>query len=67
MSGPVLVIELAEAPSRAAIQRVREFLIRSSARFEEVRLGEYDVHIHAESLGVRDTWGMTDAGPSWSP
>jgi hypothetical protein len=55
MSGPVLVIELAEAPSRAAIQRVREFLIRSSARFEEVRLGEYDVHIHAESLGVRDT------------
>ncbi|WP_329134615.1 DUF6368 family protein [Streptomyces sp. NBC_01476] len=56
MSGPVLMIALAEASSRAAILRVREFLLRSSVRCEETRLGEYDVHINAESLGVTDTW-----------
>lgn len=54
MSGPVLVIELAEAVPRASIQRVREFLVRSSAHFEETRVGEYDVSIQAESLGVTD-------------
>jgi hypothetical protein len=57
MSGPVLVIELAEAVSPASIQRVREFLVHSSARFEENRVGEYNVHIHAESLGIKDTRG----------
>ncbi|MEV6486150.1 DUF6368 family protein, partial [Streptomyces sp. NPDC051576] len=34
MSGPVLVIELAEAVPHSAIQRLREFLVYSSARFE---------------------------------
>ncbi|WP_329176338.1 DUF6368 family protein [Streptomyces sp. NBC_01477] len=63
MSGPVLVIELAEAPSRAAILRVREFLVRSSTGFEETRLGEYNVHIRAESLGVTDTWGEDGRRP----
>ncbi|MFF2852085.1 DUF6368 family protein [Streptomyces sp. NPDC058001] len=54
MSGPVLAIELAEPVPLASIQRVREFLVRSSARFEEKRVGEYDVSIHAESLGVTE-------------
>lgn len=63
MAGPVLVIELAEAPSREAILRVREFLARYSAGFEETRLGEYNVHIRAESLGVTDTWGEDGPRP----
>ncbi|MFJ2632285.1 DUF6368 family protein [Streptomyces sp. NPDC087422] len=63
MSGPVLVIELAEAPSHAAILRVREFLVRSSVGFEETRLGEYNVHIRAESLGVTDTSGEDGRRP----
>jgi hypothetical protein len=63
MSGPVFVIELAEAPSRVAIQRVREFLVRSSAGFEERRLGEYELHIRAESLGVTDTSGEDGRRP----
>lgn len=33
MSGPVLVIELAEAVPRAAIQRLRDLLVRFSARY----------------------------------
>lgn len=52
MSGPVLVVELAEAVPREAIQRLREFLLGASARFEEKRVGEYDLHIHAEGLGI---------------
>lgn len=63
MSGPVLVIELAEIVPRMSIQRVREFLVRSSARFEETRVGEYDVSIHAESLGITDTRGVDGRRP----
>lgn len=59
----MLVIELSEAPSRAEILRVHEFLVRSSVRCEETRLGEYDVHINAESLGVTDTWGEDGRRP----
>jgi hypothetical protein len=54
---------LAEAPSRAAILQVREFLVRFSAGFEETRLGEYNVHIRAESLGVTDTGGEDGRRP----
>lgn len=54
MSGPVLVIELAEAVPRAGIHRLREFLLGASARFEEKRVGEYDLNIHVESLGIED-------------
>lgn len=50
----MLVIELAEAVPRVVIQRLREFLLGASARFEEKRLGEYDLNIHAESLGITD-------------
>ncbi|MFE9913230.1 DUF6368 family protein [Streptomyces clavifer] len=63
MSGPVLVIELAEAVPRAAIQRLRDLLVRSSARFEEKRVGEYDLNIHAESLGISETEGVDGRRP----
>ncbi|MFJ2937892.1 DUF6368 family protein [Streptomyces sp. NPDC087219] len=63
MSGPVLVIELAEAVPLEVIQRLREILVRSSARFEEKRVGEYDVNIHAESLGITDTGGVDGRRP----
>lgn len=63
MSGPVLVIELAEAVPRAAIQRLRDLLVRSSARFEEKRVGEYDLNIHAESLGISETGGVDGRRP----
>ncbi|MFJ9968342.1 DUF6368 family protein [Streptomyces avermitilis] len=63
MSGPVLVIELAEAVPRAAIQRLRDLLVCSSARLEEKRVGEYDLNIHAESLGISDTGGVDGRRP----
>lgn len=63
MSGPVLVIELAEAVPRVAIQRLRELLVRSSARFEEKRVGEYDLNVHLESLGISDTGGVDRRRP----
>lgn len=61
MSGPVLVVELAEAVPRVAIQRLRAFLVGVSARFEEKRVGEYDLNIDAESLGITDA-GDVDGG-----
>ncbi|WP_406503027.1 DUF6368 family protein [Streptomyces sp. NBC_01602] len=63
MSGPVLVIELAEAIPRPVIQRLRDLLVRSSARFDEKRVGEYDLNIHAESLGISDTGGVDGRRP----
>ncbi|MFJ9822502.1 DUF6368 family protein [Streptomyces sp. NPDC101151] len=63
MSGPVLVIESAEAVPRVAIQRLREFLLGASARFEEKRVGEYDLNIHAESLGITDAGDVDGRRP----
>jgi hypothetical protein len=63
MSGPVLVIELAEAVPHSEIQRLREFLVRSSARCEEKRVGEYDLHMRADSLGITDTAGVDGRRP----
>ncbi|WP_367048589.1 DUF6368 family protein [Streptomyces sp. Je 1-332] len=63
MSGPVLVIELAETLPRAAIQRLRDLLVRSSTRYEEKRVGEYDLHIHVESLGISEAGGVDGSRP----
>ncbi|MER6160823.1 DUF6368 family protein [Streptomyces sp. NPDC001868] len=63
MSGPVLTIELAQAVPPTVIQRLREFLIRSSAHCEEKRVGEYDLNVHAESLGITDTGGVDGRRP----
>ncbi|MFD1829290.1 DUF6368 family protein [Streptomyces desertarenae] len=48
---------------RAAMRRLRDLLVRSSARFEERRVGEYDLNIHAESLGIPDTGGVDGRRP----
>ncbi|WP_406177464.1 hypothetical protein [Streptomyces sp. NBC_00996] len=58
-----MVIELAEAVPHSAIQRLREFLVRSSARCEEKRVGEYDLNIRTESLGITDTVGVDGRRP----
>ncbi|MEU5124352.1 DUF6368 family protein [Streptomyces asoensis] len=63
MSGPVLVIELAEPVPLISIQRLRELLVRSSSHFEEKRVGEYELNIHAESLGVAYTGGIDGGRP----
>ncbi|QFY05356.1 hypothetical protein GBF35_00455 [Nonomuraea phyllanthi] len=52
MSGPVLAIELAAAISPTALQRLHELLLRTSARLEEKRVGEYDLHVRVEILGI---------------
>lgn len=65
--GAVLVIELAEAPSASAIQRLRDYLVASSSRLEEKRVGEYDLHVWAESLGITDTGGVDGHRRSSSP
>ncbi|MFF7971479.1 DUF6368 family protein [Streptomyces sp. NPDC007905] len=59
----MLVVELAEAVPRAAIQRLRDLLVRSSARFEEKRVGEYDLNIHTESLGISEPGGVDGRRP----
>ncbi|MFJ2923452.1 DUF6368 family protein [Streptomyces massasporeus] len=63
MSGPVLVIDLAEAVPRVAIQRLRDFLLGASARFEEKRVGKYDLNIHAENLGITDAGDVDGRRP----
>ncbi|MFD6877543.1 MULTISPECIES: DUF6368 family protein [unclassified Streptomyces] len=63
MSGPVLVIELAEPVPPVSIQRLRELLLRSSYHFEEKRVGQYDLNIHADSLGITDTGGVDGRRP----
>ncbi|MFJ4094138.1 DUF6368 family protein [Kitasatospora sp. NPDC089913] len=63
MSRPVLVIELAEPVPPISIQRLRELLVRCSSHFEEKRVGEYDLNIHAESLGIADTGGIDGRRP----
>src|SRR5689334_17039849 len=63
MTGPVLVIELAEAPSASAIQRLRDYLVASSSRLEEQRAGKYDLQVWAESLDITDTGGVDGHRP----
>ncbi|MCX4616492.1 MULTISPECIES: DUF6368 family protein [Streptomyces] len=63
MSGPVLTIELAKAVPHTVVQQIRELLLRSSARFEEKRFGEYDLSVDAGSLGITDTEGIDGRRP----
>ncbi|MFE4658410.1 DUF6368 family protein [Streptomyces hydrogenans] len=63
MSGPVLVIELAEPVPLVSIQRLRDLLVRSSSHFEEKRVGSYDLSIHAASLGIADTGDIDGRRP----
>ncbi|MFJ6938981.1 DUF6368 family protein [Streptomyces sp. NPDC101132] len=52
MSGPTLVIELAEAPSGAVLREFRSLMVGISSRCEEERPGFFDVHVPAGRLGI---------------
>ncbi|MEV5469948.1 DUF6368 family protein [Streptomyces griseoincarnatus] len=54
MSGPTLVIELAEALSPAALREFRALMVGLSSHFTEKRPGCFDVNVPAERLGVED-------------
>ncbi|WP_432086274.1 DUF6368 family protein [Streptomyces sp. bgisy095] len=54
MSGPTLVIELAEPLSPAVLREFRALMVELSSRFDEKRPGFFDVNVPAERLGVED-------------
>lgn len=54
MSGPTLVIELAESLSPAALREFRALMVGLSSHFDEKRPGFFDVNVPAERLGVED-------------
>ncbi|MEV4341933.1 DUF6368 family protein [Streptomyces sp. NPDC049590] len=54
MSGPTLVIELAEPLSPAALRQLRALMAGLSSRFDEERPGFFDVNVPVERLGVED-------------
>ncbi|MEU9785539.1 DUF6368 family protein [Streptomyces phaeochromogenes] len=54
MSGPTLVIDLAEPLSTAALQEFRALMVGLSSHFAEKRPGFFDVNVPAERLGVED-------------
>ncbi|MFH8491031.1 DUF6368 family protein [Streptomyces longisporoflavus] len=54
MSGPTLVIELAEPLSPAALREFRALMVGLSSHFAEKRSGFFDVNVPAERLGVED-------------
>ncbi|MFF8270686.1 DUF6368 family protein [Streptomyces sp. NPDC016562] len=54
MSGPTLVIELAEPLSPAALGEFRALMVGLSSHFDEKRPGFFDVNVPAERLGVED-------------
>ncbi|MEI5522337.1 DUF6368 family protein [Streptomyces brasiliscabiei] len=54
MSGPTLVIDLAEPLSPAALREFRAFMVGLSTHFVEKRPGFFDVIVPAQRLGVED-------------
>lgn len=54
MSGPTLVIELAEPLSPAALREFRALMVGLSSHFAEKRPGFFDVNVPAGRLGVED-------------
>ncbi|WP_185893607.1 DUF6368 family protein, partial [Streptomyces sp. WAC08241] len=56
MSGPTLVIELAEPLSPAVLGEFRALMVGLSSRFDEKRPGFFDVHVSVERLGVEGGW-----------
>ncbi|WP_455353050.1 DUF6368 family protein [Streptomyces sp. SYSU K217416] len=63
MGGPVLVVELSEAVPARAVERLRDVLAGVSSRLEEKRVGEYDLHVRAESLGIHVPEGVDGDRP----
>ncbi|GLW55596.1 DUF6368 family protein [Kitasatospora phosalacinea] len=54
MSGPTLVIDLAEPVPPPALQEFRALMLGLASRFVEERPGFFDVNVPAERLGVVD-------------
>ncbi|MGW1894024.1 DUF6368 family protein [Streptomyces sp. NPDC002004] len=54
MSGPTLVIELAEPLSPAELREFCALMLVLSSHFDEKRPGFFDVNVSAERLGVED-------------
>ncbi|MEU6273789.1 DUF6368 family protein [Streptomyces populi] len=54
MSGPTLVIELAEPLSPTALREFRALMAGLSSHFAEKRPGSFDINVPAERLGVED-------------
>ncbi|MGW2181853.1 DUF6368 family protein [Streptomyces sp. NPDC001732] len=52
MSGPTLVIDLAEPVSPAALREFRALIVGLASRFDEMRPGYFDVNVPAERLGA---------------
>ncbi|WP_086826847.1 DUF6368 family protein [Allokutzneria sp. NRRL B-24872] len=57
MSGPTLVIELAEPLSPTALREFRALMVGLSSHFTEERPGFFDVNVPADRLGVEDRRG----------
>lgn len=57
MSGPTLVIELAEPLSPAVLREFRALMVGLSSHFDEKRPGFFDVNVPAERLGVENRRG----------
>lgn len=57
MSGPTLVIDLAEPLAPAALRELRALMVGLSSHFDEKRPGFFDVNVPAERLGVEDRRG----------
>lgn len=51
MSGPTLVIELAEPLSPAALREFRALIVGLSSHFEEKRPGFFDVNVPRRATG----------------
>ncbi|MFE6455898.1 DUF6368 family protein [Streptomyces cinereoruber] len=64
VSGPTLVIELAEPLSPAALREFRALMVGLSSRFAEKRPGFFDVNVPVERLGVGDGWEGYGRKPS---
>ncbi|MFE5758974.1 DUF6368 family protein [Streptomyces massasporeus] len=54
MSGPTLVIELAEPLSPAALREFRVLMVGLCSHLDEKRPGFFDVNVPAGRLGVED-------------
>ncbi|MFJ9774706.1 DUF6368 family protein [Kitasatospora sp. NPDC101157] len=63
MGGPALVIELAETVPAAVVERLRSFLVESSARFEERHTGGYDINVLAHRLGIKESGEVDERRP----
>ncbi|MFI6444202.1 DUF6368 family protein [Kitasatospora sp. NPDC050543] len=63
MSGPVLVIELAQTVPPAKVGELRELLLGICTHFEEPSPGTFDLQVSAQRLGAADTRSQDPYAP----